>query len=233
MSSRPSRRNASKTDQAKQKLEQLKQLKETKGKKRLDDIDGDEDVANVYDEVGGFFVFVFSSLVALFLIKSRAKRKLGSSFEFKKIQSKEAAFQKRRKCSLLTHSRLFFCVLTLREEQEEKMDFKLFIIFFFFFFFALATLDQYSKRLDLVFFLLLRNAHLFCLGRRRGHDHHHIYLSGHGGRVRETRREATEGKRKLCGRRGRERRVRRYGGGGRLDARESGVQRRRGRRRGR
>ena len=64
MSSRPSRRNASKTDQAKQKLEQLKQLKETKGKKRLDDIDGDEDVANVYDEVGGFFVFVFSSLVA-------------------------------------------------------------------------------------------------------------------------------------------------------------------------
>jgi hypothetical protein len=32
-------------------LEQLKQLKETKGKKRLDDIDGDEDVANVYDEV--------------------------------------------------------------------------------------------------------------------------------------------------------------------------------------
>lgn len=51
MSSRPSRRNASKTDQAKQKLEQLKQLKETKGKKRLDDIDGDEDVANVYDEV--------------------------------------------------------------------------------------------------------------------------------------------------------------------------------------
>jgi len=78
MSSRPSRRNASKTDQAKQKLEQLKQLKETKGKKRLDDIDGDEDVANVYDEVGGFvFVFVFSSLgVALFLIKSRAKRKV-------------------------------------------------------------------------------------------------------------------------------------------------------------
>ena len=76
MSSRPSRRNASKTDQEKQKLEQLKQLKETKGKKRLDDIDGDEDVANVYDEVGGF-VFVFSSLVvALFLIKSRAKRKV-------------------------------------------------------------------------------------------------------------------------------------------------------------
>jgi hypothetical protein len=53
MSSRPSRRNASKTDQAKQKLEQLKQLKET-GKKRLDDIDGDEDVANVYDEVRFF-----------------------------------------------------------------------------------------------------------------------------------------------------------------------------------
>ena len=44
----------------------------------MDDIDGDEDVANVYDEVGGFvFVFVFSSLgVALFLIKSRAKRKV-------------------------------------------------------------------------------------------------------------------------------------------------------------
>jgi len=53
MSSRPSRRNASKTDQAKQKLEQLKQLKET-GKKRLDDIDGDEDIANVYDEVRFF-----------------------------------------------------------------------------------------------------------------------------------------------------------------------------------
>ena len=68
------------------------------------------------------------------------------------------------------------------------MDFKLFIIFFFFFFFffALAKLDQYSKRLDLVFFLLLRNAHLFCLGRRYGHDHHRIYSSGHGGRVRET-----------------------------------------------
>ena len=29
----------------------------------LDDIDGDEDVANVYDEVGGFFVFVFSSQI--------------------------------------------------------------------------------------------------------------------------------------------------------------------------
>ena len=159
--------------------------------------------------------FLLSSLV---LDKKQSKEQSlgGSSFEFKKIQSKEAAFQKRRKCSLLTRSRLFFCVLTLREEQEEKMDFKLFIIIFFFFFFALAKLDQYSKRLDLVFFLLLRNAHLFCLGRRRGHDHHHIYLSGHGGRVRETRREATEGKRKLCGRRGRERRVRRYGGGGRL-----------------
>lgn len=63
MSARPSRRHASKTDQAKQRLEQLKRLKED-GKKRLDDIDGDEDVANVYDEVGGFFVFVFSSLVA-------------------------------------------------------------------------------------------------------------------------------------------------------------------------
>jgi chaperonin cofactor prefoldin len=75
MSSRPSRRNASKTDQAKQKLEQLKQLKETKGKKRLDDIDGDEDVANVYDEVGDFFVFVFSSLVALFLIKAEQREK--------------------------------------------------------------------------------------------------------------------------------------------------------------
>ncbi len=51
MSSLAYSRNPSKTDQAKQKLEQLKQLKETKGKKRLDDIDGDEDVANVYDEV--------------------------------------------------------------------------------------------------------------------------------------------------------------------------------------
>ena len=50
MSARPSRRHASKTDQAKQRLEQLKRLKED-GKKRLDDIDGDEDVANVYDEV--------------------------------------------------------------------------------------------------------------------------------------------------------------------------------------
>tara|TARA_B100001769_G_scaffold233427_1_gene196845 strand:- start:335 stop:643 length:309 start_codon:yes stop_codon:yes gene_type:complete len=95
MSSRPSRRNASKTDQAKQKLEQLKQLKETKGKKRLDDIDGDEDVANVYDEVGGFFVFVFSSLVvALFLIKSRAKRKVGSSrLNSKKFRAKKQRFR--------------------------------------------------------------------------------------------------------------------------------------------
>ena len=50
MSARPSRRHASKTGQAKQRLEQLKRLKED-GKKRLDDIDGDEDVANVYDEV--------------------------------------------------------------------------------------------------------------------------------------------------------------------------------------
>jgi len=61
MSSRPSRRNASKTDQAKQKLEQLKQLKET-GKKRLDDIDGDEDIANVYDEVRFFWVSLSLSL---------------------------------------------------------------------------------------------------------------------------------------------------------------------------
>lgn len=61
MSSRPSRRNASKTDQAKQKLEQLKQLKET-GKKRLDDIDGDEDIANVYDEVRFFGWWVSFSL---------------------------------------------------------------------------------------------------------------------------------------------------------------------------
>ena len=94
MSSRPSRRNASKTDQAKQKLEQLKQLKETKGKKRLDDIDGDEDVANVYDEVGGFFVFVFSSLVALFLIKSRAKRKvLVLRLNSKKFRAKKQRFR--------------------------------------------------------------------------------------------------------------------------------------------
>jgi chaperonin cofactor prefoldin len=94
MSSRPSRRNASKTDQAKQKLEQLKQLKETKGKKRLDDIDGDEDVANVYDEVGGFFVFVFSSLVALFLIKSRAKRKvLVLRLNSKKFRAKKQHFR--------------------------------------------------------------------------------------------------------------------------------------------
>jgi chaperonin cofactor prefoldin len=94
MSSRPSRRNASKTDQAKQKLEQLKQLKETKGKKRLDDIDGDEDVANVYDEVGDFFVFVFSSLVALFLIKSRAKRKvLVLRLNSKKLKSKKQHFR--------------------------------------------------------------------------------------------------------------------------------------------
>tara|TARA_B110000003_G_scaffold245993_1_gene256161 strand:- start:81 stop:380 length:300 start_codon:yes stop_codon:yes gene_type:complete len=92
MSSRPSRRNASKTDQAKQKLEQLKQLKETKGKKRLDDIDGDEDVANVYDEVGGFFVFVFSSLVALFLIKSRAKRKV-LRLNSKKFRAKKQHFR--------------------------------------------------------------------------------------------------------------------------------------------
>ena len=91
MSSRPSRRNASKTDQAKQKLEQLK---ETKGKKRLDDIDGDEDVANVYDEVGGFFVFVFSSLVALFLIKSRAKRKvLVLRLNSKKFRAKKQHFR--------------------------------------------------------------------------------------------------------------------------------------------
>ena len=115
MSSRPSRRNASKTDQAKQKLEQLKQLKETKGKKRLDDIDGDEDVANVYDEVGGFFVFVFSSLVALFLIKSRAKRKvLVLRLNSKKFRAKKQHFRSEESvCSLLTHSRLFF-VLTLR-----------------------------------------------------------------------------------------------------------------------
>ena len=96
MSSRPSRRNASKTDQAKQKLEQLKQLKETKGKKRLDDIDGDEDVANVYDEVGGFFVFVFSSLVvALFLIKSRAKRKVLGVLRLnsKKFRAKKQHFR--------------------------------------------------------------------------------------------------------------------------------------------
>tara|TARA_B100001175_G_scaffold297367_1_gene287031 strand:- start:435 stop:737 length:303 start_codon:yes stop_codon:yes gene_type:complete len=93
MSSRPSRRNASKTDQAKQKLEQLKQLKETKGKKRLDDIDGDEDVANVYDEVGGFFVFVFSSLVALFLIKSRAKRKVVLRLNSKKFRAKKQHFR--------------------------------------------------------------------------------------------------------------------------------------------
>jgi chaperonin cofactor prefoldin len=95
MSSRPSRRNASKTDQAKQKLEQLKQLKETKGKKRLDDIDGDEDVANVYDEVGGFFVFVFSSLVALFLIKSRAKSKvlLVLRLNSKKFRGKKQHFR--------------------------------------------------------------------------------------------------------------------------------------------
>ena len=94
MSSRPSRRNASKTDQAKQKLEQLKQLKETKGKKRLDDIDGDEDVANVYDEVGGFFVFVFSSLVALFLIKSRAKRKVSVlRLNSKKFRAKKQHFR--------------------------------------------------------------------------------------------------------------------------------------------
>lgn len=93
MSARPSRRHASKTDQAKQRLEQLKRLKED-GKKRLDDIDGDEDVANVYDEVGGFFVFVFSSLVALFLIKSRAKRKVGSSrLNSKKFRAKKQRFR--------------------------------------------------------------------------------------------------------------------------------------------
>ena len=94
MSARPSRRHASKTDQAKQRLEQLKRLKED-GKKRLDDIDGDEDVANVYDEVGGFFVFVFSSLVvALFLIKSRAKRKVGSSrLNSKKCRAKKQRFR--------------------------------------------------------------------------------------------------------------------------------------------
>lgn len=61
MSARPSRRHASKTDQAKQRLEQLKRLKED-GKKRLDDIDGDEDVANVYDEVRSPFPSSSSSL---------------------------------------------------------------------------------------------------------------------------------------------------------------------------
>ena len=94
MSARPSRRHASKTDQAKQRLEQLKRLKED-GKKRLDDIDGDEDVANVYDEVGGFFVFVFSSLVALFLIKSRAKSKvlLVLRLNSKKFREKKQHFR--------------------------------------------------------------------------------------------------------------------------------------------
>ena len=62
MSARPSRRHASKTDQAKQRLEQLKRLKED-GKKRLDDIDGDEDVANVYDEVRSPFPSSSSSFV--------------------------------------------------------------------------------------------------------------------------------------------------------------------------
>ena len=114
MSSRPSRRNASKTDQAKQKLEQLKQLKETKGKKRLDDIDGDEDVANVYDEVGGFFVFVFSSLVALFLIKSRAKRKvLVLRLNSKNFRAKKRISEAKKVFTFDTFARLFF-VLTLR-----------------------------------------------------------------------------------------------------------------------
>ena len=65
MSARPSRRHASKTDQAKQRLEQLKRLKED-GKKRLDDIDGDEDVANVYDEVRSPFPSSSSSSSSFF-----------------------------------------------------------------------------------------------------------------------------------------------------------------------
>ena len=63
MSARPSRRHASKTDQAKQRLEQLKRLKED-GKKRLDDIDGDEDVANVYDEVRSPFASSSSKVLS-------------------------------------------------------------------------------------------------------------------------------------------------------------------------
>tara|TARA_B100000530_G_scaffold310529_1_gene237000 strand:+ start:76 stop:396 length:321 start_codon:yes stop_codon:yes gene_type:complete len=71
MSARPSRRHASKTDQAKQRLEQLKRLKED-GKKRLDDIDGDEDVANVYDEVRSPFPSSSSSSSSSLCPKSRS-----------------------------------------------------------------------------------------------------------------------------------------------------------------
>ena len=79
MSARPSRRHASKTDQAKQRLEQLKRLKED-GKKRLDDIDGDEDVANVYDEVRSPFPSSSSSSSSFFpqssMLLSNVNRKI-------------------------------------------------------------------------------------------------------------------------------------------------------------
>ena len=75
MSARPSRRHASKTDQAKQRLEQLKRLKED-GKKRLDDIDGDEDVANVYDEGRSPFPYSSSFFPQSPILLSNVNRKI-------------------------------------------------------------------------------------------------------------------------------------------------------------
>ena len=83
MSARPSRRHASKTDQAKQRLEQLKRLKED-AKKRLDDIDGDEDVANVYDEVRSPFPSSSSSSSSFFADGRRGRRESACPRQTKK-----------------------------------------------------------------------------------------------------------------------------------------------------